>query len=98
MQGTSPRAEENEYLGALSLQSERAGEMSVRFAVTADGRLSLSATTPTGKQAEVHFATSEASEEAQARLLSESPLPGEEVARSSKSGLFTGLKKLFGSS
>jgi uncharacterized protein (TIGR02266 family) len=98
MQGTSTRAEENEYLGALSLQCDRAGEMNVRFAVTADGRLSLSATTPTGKQAEVHFATNEASEEAQLKLLSESPLPGEEAQRSSKSGLFTGLKKLFGSS
>ncbi len=75
MQGTSTRAEENEYLGALSLQCDRAGEMNVRFAVTADGRLSLSATTPTGKQAEVHFATNEASEEAQLKLLSESPLP-----------------------
>jgi molecular chaperone DnaK (HSP70) len=97
MQGTSARAEENEYLGALSLQSERAGEMTVRFSVSADGRLTLSATTPTGKRADVQFATSEASEEAQARLLAESPLPGEEAMRS-KSGLFTGLKKLFGSS
>ncbi|MFZ5443613.1 MAG: Hsp70 family protein, partial [Myxococcota bacterium] len=97
MQGTSLRAEENEYLGALSLSSERAGEMTVRFTVSADGRLSLTATTPTGKQAAVEFATTEASEEAQAQLLAESPLPGEEVMRSSRSGLFTGLKKLFGS-
>ncbi|MFO0594203.1 MAG: TIGR02266 family protein [Myxococcaceae bacterium] len=98
MQGMSTRAEENEYLGALSLQVERAGEVSVRFAVSADGRLTLSATTPTGKQAEVQFVTMEASEEAQARLLAESPLPGEEANRPTRSGLFTGLKKLFGSS
>ncbi|MFT3706759.1 MAG: TIGR02266 family protein [Archangium sp.] len=97
MQGTSARAEENEYLGALSLQAERAGEMNVRFAVTADGRLSLSATTPTGKAATVQFTTNEASEEAQARLLAESPLPGEDATRPTRSGLFTGLKKLFGS-
>ncbi|MDP1822959.1 MAG: TIGR02266 family protein [Archangium sp.] len=98
MQGTSVRAEENEYLGALSLQSERAGEMNVRFAVSADGRLHLSATTPTGKRAEIQFATSEASEAAQEALLLESPLPGEDDAtRSSKSGLFGGLKRLFGS-
>ena len=97
MQGTSTRAEENEYLGALSLQAERAGEMNVRFAVSADGRLHLSATTPTGKRAEVHFATSEASEAAQAQLLLESPLPGEDDAtRNSKSGIFGGLKRLFG--
>ena len=97
MQGTSTRAEENEYLGALSLQSERAGEMNVRFSVSADGRLSLSATTPTGKQAEVHFATSEASDAAQAQLLAESPLPGEDAqTRSSPSGLFGGLRRLFG--
>jgi hypothetical protein len=97
MQGTSARAEENEYLGALSLQAERAGEMNVRFAVTADGRLSLSATTPTGKAATVQFTTAEASEEAQARLLAESPLPGDDASRPTRSGLFTGLKKLFGS-
>ena len=98
MQGTSARAEENEYLGALSLQAERAGEMNVRFAVSADGRLHLSATTPTGKRAEVQFATSEASEAAQEELLLQSPLPGEDDAtRSSKSGLFGGLKRLFGS-
>lgn len=98
MQGTSTRADENEYLGALSLQSEKAGELNVRFAVSADGRLHLSATTPTGKRAEVHFATSEASEAAQEQLLLESPLPGEDdAARSSKSGLFGGLKRLFGS-
>ncbi len=97
MQGTSVRAEENEYLGALSLKSERAGELNVRFAVSADGRLHLSATTPTGKTAEVHFATSEASEAAQEQLLLQSPLPGEDdVTRSSKSGLFGGLRRLFG--
>ena len=96
MQGTSVRADENEYLGALSLLSERAGEMNVRFAVSADGRLHLSATTPTGKRAEIHFATSEASEAAQEQLLLESPLPNEEDVRS-KSGLFGGLKRLFGS-
>lgn len=97
MQGTSARADENEYLGALSVMAERAGELNIRFAVTSDGRLSLSATTPTGKQAAVQFATSEASEALQAQLLAESPLPGEEAMRPSKSGLFTGLKKLFGS-
>ena len=98
MQGTSARADENEYLGALSLQSERAGEMNVRFAVSADGRLQLSATTPTGKRAEVQFTTSEASEAAQEQLLLESPLPGEDDAsRVSKSGIFGGLKRLFGS-
>ncbi len=97
MQGTSARAEENEYLGALSLQSERAGELNVRFAVSADGRLQLSATTPTGKRAEVQFTTTEASEAAQEQLLLESPLPGEDDAtRSSKSGIFGGLKRLFG--
>ena len=97
MQGTSARADENEYLGALAMQSERAGEMTVRFAVSADGRLTLTATTPTGKQAQVQFTTTEASEEAQAQLLADSPLPGEESARPTRSGLFGGLKKLFGS-
>jgi uncharacterized protein (TIGR02266 family) len=98
MQGTAVRAEENEYLGALSVQAERAGELNVRFAVSADGRLQLSATTPTGKKAEVQFTTAEASDAAHEALLAESPLPGDdEASRPSKSGLFTGLKRLFGS-
>ncbi|PZR11382.1 MAG: hypothetical protein DI536_17280 [Archangium gephyra] len=98
LQGTSARAEENEYLGALSMQSERAGELNVRFSVSSDGRLTLSATTPTGKQADARFSTADASDEAQAQLLAESPLPGEESpAQSSPSGLLRAVKRLFGS-
>lgn len=96
MQGMSVRADENEYLGALSVNAERAGELNIRFAVSTDGRLSLSATTPTGKQTAVEFSTTEASEAVQAQLLADSPLPGDEAMRPSRSGLFTGLKKLFG--
>ncbi len=98
LQGTSPRADENEYLGALAMQSERAGELTVRFSVSSDGRLTLTATTPTGKQADVQFSTADASDDVQAQLLADSPLPGEEgPTGSSPSGLFRGLKRLFGS-
>ncbi|MBE2254149.1 MAG: TIGR02266 family protein [Myxococcus sp.] len=93
-QGQSPRAEDNDYLGALTTSVDRSGELSLRFAVSADGRLVLSATTPSGKQAEVAFATGEASDEVTAQLLAEAPLPGEaDRPSSTKSGFF---KKLFG--
>jgi molecular chaperone DnaK len=96
LQGESLRADQNEYLGALTIHSERAGEMNVHFSVTASGRLTLTATSPTGKTAAVQFTTQEASQGEQEQLLAESPLPGEQAPRSSSSGLFTGIKKLFG--
>lgn len=96
-QGSSARAEENEYLGALTTACERSGDMQVRFAVAADGRLVLSATTPLGREAEVTFATAQASDALQAQLLASAPLPGDDQKpTSSKSGLFGGIKKLFG--
>lgn len=93
-QGSNQRADENDYLGAIAAVSDRPGDLSLRFAVTADGRLTLSATTPTGKNVEITFATREASDEVQAMLLAEAPLPGEEDAKAK--GLLTGLKKFFG--
>ena len=93
-QGASARADENDYLGALRTTVERAGDVSLRFAVSADGRLLLTATTPSGRQAEVVFTTQEASDEMQAQLLAEAPLPGEaERPVSGRAGFFS---KLFG--
>jgi molecular chaperone DnaK (HSP70) len=93
-QGSSAKAEDNDYLGALSTTVDRSGELALRFSVSADGRLLLSATSPSGKQAELVFSTQEASDEVQAKLLAEAPLPGEaEKPVSNKSGFFS---KLFG--
>jgi molecular chaperone DnaK (HSP70) len=94
-QGNSPRAEDNEYLGALHAVSERAGELQLRFSVAADGRLSLTATTPLAQKFEAHFSTAQASDEVQAKLLAEAPLPGE-VDKAAGKGLLGGLKRLFG--
>jgi molecular chaperone DnaK len=94
-QGSLPRADENEYLGALSVPADREGELAVRFSVSADGRLSLSALGPSGRQLDAVFSIAEASDELKARLLAEAPLPGD-APRPSASGLFTGLKRLFG--
>ncbi|MHB8876557.1 MAG: Hsp70 family protein, partial [Myxococcaceae bacterium] len=93
-QGASMIAEENEYLGALHASSEREGELTLKFLVSQDGRLELSACGPTGKKAEVTLTTSDASEDTRAALLAQAPLPGEEA--DSQGGLFRGLKKLFG--
>ena len=79
MQGTSNRAEENEYLGALSIQAERSGDLNVRFCVSAEGRPTLSLPRPPAKRTEVHFSTAEASESAVQQLLAESPLPLDDV-------------------
>lgn len=94
-QGQSPKAEDNDYLGALTTAVDRSGDLALRFSVSADGRLLLTATTPTGKQAETVFATQEASDETTAQLLAEAPLPGEgdKPPASRGSGFF---KKLFG--
>lgn len=97
-QGNSTRAEENEYLGALAVASERPGELAVKFSVAGDGRLTLSAATPTGKQAEVRFSTADAPDEVVQQLFAESPLPGEDEGgrAGSGKGLLGGLKRLFG--
>ncbi|MDP3234633.1 MAG: TIGR02266 family protein [Myxococcales bacterium] len=93
-QGQSPKAEDNDYLGALTTSVDRSGDLTLRFSVSADGRLLLSATTPSGKQADVVFATQEASDEVTAQMLAEAPLPGEsDKPVTGKSGFF---KKLFG--
>jgi uncharacterized protein (TIGR02266 family) len=92
-QGTAAKAEDNEYLGALHVVPERAGELSVRFSVSSDGRLDLSASGPGGK-AQISFSTTDASDEIRAAILAAAPLPGEED--SGRRGLLSGLKKLFG--
>ncbi len=94
-QGQAAKAEDNDYLGALTTTVDRAGDLSLKFAVSADGRLFLTATTPSGKQADVAFTTQEASDELTAQLLAEAPLPGEgEKPPTSRSSSF--LRKLFG--
>jgi molecular chaperone DnaK (HSP70) len=97
-QGAAPLAEDNEYLGALRTTFDRTGDASLRFSLSSDGRLTVTATSPTGKRAEATFASADAPDSVHAELLANSPLPGEDagVRSSSGSGLFTGLKKLFG--
>jgi molecular chaperone DnaK len=95
-QGAAARAEDNEYLGALTVVSDRPGDVTVRFAVSADGRLTASAATPTGKEASATFSTADASDEVCQQLFAESPLPGEDEERPASTGLFGGLKRLFG--
>jgi hypothetical protein len=72
---------------------ERAGELAVRFSVTSDGRLDVSASGP-GGQARISFSTADASDEIRAAILAAAPLPGEEDA--GRRGLLSGLRKLFG--
>jgi uncharacterized protein (TIGR02266 family) len=90
-QGTSARADENEYLGALQAAPDKPGELLLRFAVSADGRLEVA---PVGKKGSATFSTADASDETRARLFAQAPLPGEDDTE--RKGLFKGLKRLFG--
>lgn len=90
-QGTNPRADENEYLGAVLAVSDKPGELQLKFAVSADGRLDVGSA---GRRGSVTFSTADASDEVRSRLFAEAPLPGEEEVDSK--GLFKGLKRLLG--
>jgi molecular chaperone DnaK (HSP70) len=97
VQGAASQAEDNEYLGALRVTFDRPGEAQLRFSLSADGRLSVTAASPTGKQTEITFATADASEAVHAELLQQSPLPSDAAASATgKSGLFKAFNKLFG--
>ena len=97
LQGFSAKAEENEYLGALAIQAEQAGELQVRFAVDANGRLNVEAVTPLGRRVATTFVTQDASDEVQAQLFAQSPLPREAPASAvEKSSFLGGFKKLLG--
>ncbi len=91
-QGESERAEENEYLGALTIQSSARGEVNLLFSLCRDGILSLSARTPDGTTAQVSVATADSPEALRQELLACAPLPQAEPGE----GLLGGIKKLLG--
>ncbi len=93
-QGPSPVTAENEYLGALHFQLERQGEAEIHFSLSQDGILSLAATLPGTKRQPVPLATEELDDAAREALISRSPFVTE--AKESPTGLFSGLRKLFG--
>ncbi len=92
-QGPSPLAAEDEYLGALHFQIERAGEAEIHFSLSQDGTLSLAATLPGTKRQPVVLAAAELDDEARDALIARSPFAAEAEAR--PSGLLSGLRKLF---
>ncbi len=94
-QGTAEQAEDNEYLGALQLVGDRTGDVEVRFAVSPDGRLALSATAPGGKPCDAAFTTADASDAVRTALLAEAPLPFQEPEAGGTKGLLGGFKRLF---
>nr|WP_254624898.1 Hsp70 family protein [Myxococcus sp. CA051A] len=93
-QGPSPLAAENEYLGRLSLNVERAGEVELHFSLSADGALSLEATLPGVRRQPVSLSLEDLDDAGREALVARSPLIGEPEAR--PGGLLSGLKKLFG--
>lgn len=93
-QGLSPLAAESEYLGALHFQLERAGEAELHFSLSQDGTLSLAATLPGAKKQPVTLAAEDLEDAARDALLARSPFATETEPR--PSGLFKGLRKLFG--
>lgn len=93
-QGPSPLTAESEYLGALQFQLERAGEAELHFSLSQDGILSLSATLPGTKRQPVPLATEDLDDTARDALIARSPFAPETKER--PSGVFSGLRKLFG--
>lgn len=93
-QGPSALAAENEYLGALHFQFERAGEAELHFSLSQDGIFSLSATLPGAKRQPVPLATEDLDDAARDALIARSPFATE--TKESPAGLFSGLRKFFG--
>ncbi len=93
-QGASALVAEDEYLGALHFQLERAGEAEIHFSLSQDGILSLAATLPGSKRQPVTLATEELDDAAREALITRSPFATE--TKESPTGLFSGLRKLFG--
>ncbi|XSF00148.1 Hsp70 family protein [Pseudomyxococcus flavus] len=93
-QGISPQATDAEYLGRLALNVERAGEVELHFALSADGALSLEATLPGVKRHAVSLSTEHLDDAAFDALIARSPWAPDPEPR--PGGLLSGLKKLFG--
>jgi molecular chaperone DnaK len=93
-QGASGLAAESEYLGALHLQVERAGEAEIHFSLSQDGILSLGASLPSAKRQPVPLAAEELDDTAREALIARSPFATE--TKESPTGLLSGLRKLFG--
>lgn len=94
-QGLSPLSAENEYLGALHFQLERAGEAELHFSLSQDGLLSVSATLPGAKPKQpVALAAEELDDGAREALIARSPYATETEQR--PAGLLSGLRKFFG--
>lgn len=97
LQGHAARAVDNEYLGLLAATTDRDGELELRFSVSGDGRLALSAVSPTGRPVPVTFERSAVDATTLAHSLStavlETPASGPPV----REGLLGGLRRaLFG--
>jgi len=93
-QGGGARAEENEYLGCIEAPADRAGEVTLHFALSADGTLDLAAVAPSGRREVAKMTTADATDEARAAMLAASPLGGPDAPRP---GLIRkGLKRILG--
>jgi molecular chaperone DnaK (HSP70) len=94
-QGPSPLVAENEYLGALHFQLERAGEAELLFSLSQDGILSLFVSLPGAKPKQpVALATEDLDDATRDALIARSAFATETEQR--PAGLLSGLRKLFG--
>ncbi len=94
VQGNAPLVDDDEFLGAFTLKSERDGEALVHVSLSADGTLALGVTPPDGKRTPVALDVTEPDEEGRARLLAAAPAG--ETQPSQDRGLMGGLRRLFG--
>jgi molecular chaperone DnaK len=95
-QGARPLAIENEFLGTVSLPAERPGELLVRFSLSADGVLELSASSATGRELRVEWQVAEAEAGAVEQAVASATLPAETRTEGPSKGIFGGFLRLFG--
>ncbi|GEL71786.1 hypothetical protein MVI01_35700 [Myxococcus virescens] len=93
-QGAATQASDAEYLGRLTLNVERAGEVELHLALSVDGALSLEATLPGVKRHAVSLSAEHLDDATFDALIARSPLVPEPERR--PGGVLSGLKKLFG--
>ena len=95
-QGARAVAIENEFVGALSLTADRAGELTVRFSLSADGVLEVTATSATGRELNADWSAAETADGEVEHAVAAATLPAEVRAEGPSKGIFGGFLRLFG--
>jgi molecular chaperone DnaK len=95
-QGARPNAPENEFLGCLSTEGDRAGELLVRFSVSQDGLVEVHALASGGREVPAAWDPSEPADGTVEQAIAAAALPPEPRQEGPSKGIFGGFLRLFG--